>query len=534
MALYQKYRPQSFATVIDQEHIITTITNQVSLDKLAHAYLFSGPRGTGKTTTARLLAKSANCQNRKTGEFEPCNDCSSCREIGNSNSIDVIEIDAASHTGVDNVRENIIENTQFKPTHSKYKIFIIDEVHMLSTASFNALLKTLEEPPSYVIFILATTELHKIPATIISRCLRFTFHKVTSVDLKKHLIQISKKENVDIDEEVIEHIVKKSDGAVRDAVGLLDQIIASGDKKITLSSTSFLLPSVSTELQIKLVASLVEKNAQNGLKLVSEVIDDGLPIGHIFSDLIEHLRSVLIYQADPELAMNEIDLSGKLLENFKQNANAIAPRELINLIDLTIQRSQQIKYSPLPQLPLEMLFIEWSSKSVSTVPLEPAKSDPVTAIKEKSTIVEAKKNNEVVPEKEKILEIKTQITPSPIETRTELNENDCKSVTKDDIINIWSKFISIVESKFPSLVFLLKMATIEKVDSDNTLTIAVPYSFHQEKLSERTCLNNMVELLNKILDAKMKLMVVTQKKDELANNLEINDIAAAFGGQVIA
>jgi DNA polymerase-3 subunit gamma/tau len=206
MALYHKHRPQTFSSIWGQEHIIQTITNQIKNNKLAHAYLFSGPRGVGKTTTARLLAKAANCRNRKNGEFEPCDTCDSCQEITSSRSIDVMEMDAASHTGVDNVREQIIENAQTQPTKSKYKIFIIDEAHMLSTSAFNALLKTLEEPPDFVIFILATTELNKVPETIISRCQRFDFKRLPAETIKKQIKKIAKTEGVEIDPAVIDRI----------------------------------------------------------------------------------------------------------------------------------------------------------------------------------------------------------------------------------------------------------------------------------------------------------------------------------------
>ncbi|MEK7644174.1 MAG: DNA polymerase III subunit gamma/tau [Patescibacteria group bacterium] len=522
MALYQKYRPQTFAEVVNQEHIITTITNQLAGGKLAHAYLFSGSRGTGKTTTARLLAKSANCRERKPGEFEPCDNCSSCREISDSASIDVMEIDAASHTGVDNVRENIIENTQFKPTRSPYKIFIIDEVHMLSTASFNALLKTLEEPPSYALFILATTEIHKIPDTIVSRCLRFTFQKVPARDLKKHLQKICQKEKREVDDGVLDQIIRKSDGAVRDAISLLDQIIASGVEKITLASTTFLLPSVSAELQVRLATALVDKNANDGLNLITEILAAGLPSGQIFSDLILHLRAMLVYRADPEMAEGELELSGDLLEKFKLNSATISPDDLIHLLDMAMARSQQIKYSPLPQLPLEMLIIEWSGQSKTT-------TNEKKETKERATEVNTDAEPTAIPKKAEISSPSIRPTAIPL-------GSDCKSVSKDDIITMWPKFMSAVEGRFPSLVFLLKMATIENVDSENNLTIAVPYSFHQEKLSEKSCLNNLLELFNKLLESKIRLTVVTQKNDrpETGDSREIEDIAAAFGGQIVA
>ena len=221
MALYHTYRPQTFDDVAYQSHIIETLKNQVIHKKVSHAYLFSGPRGVGKTTTARILAKAVNLDLKEgTAEFDDTS--TAAQEINNSRSIDIIEIDAASNTGVDNVREHIIENAQFQPTHLKMKVFIIDEVHMLSNSAFNALLKTLEEPPAHVMFILATTELDKIPETIISRCQLFRFKRVPFEEMKKHLQSILKQEDVVIDDDVLERIIHKGDGCVRDAMSLLN------------------------------------------------------------------------------------------------------------------------------------------------------------------------------------------------------------------------------------------------------------------------------------------------------------------------
>ena len=223
LVLYRKYRPQTFAEIIGQEHVVKTLSNAISSETISHAYLFSGPKGTGKTTIARLLAKAVNCENRKKGEFEPCNKCSSCNEITGSRSIDLIEIDAASHRGIDDIRE-LKDGIRFSPTKSKYKVFILDEAHQLTKEAANALLKTLEEPPSHAIFVLATTEIHKMIGTIISRCQRFDFKKSTLPEIVKRLSILSKKEDIKIAKPAMELIAINSSGAMRDAEGLLNQV----------------------------------------------------------------------------------------------------------------------------------------------------------------------------------------------------------------------------------------------------------------------------------------------------------------------
>ncbi|MFH2018535.1 MAG: DNA polymerase III subunit gamma/tau [bacterium] len=295
--LYRKYRPQTFENVIGQTHIIQTITNEISMGRVAQAYLFSGSRGVGKTTTARLLAKAMNCQNRKDGKFEPCEECLSCKEITGGRSIDVIEIDAASQTGVDNVRENIIENAQFKPTASKFKIFIIDEVHMLSNSSFNALLKTLEEPPAHAIFILATTELHKLPDTVISRCQRFNFKKIKFDDMLKRLEELAKSEGVKIDKDVLKRIINKSDGCLRDAESLLGQIFSLNIKKITTEDAQMILPTADAETVLNYVECLIQKNAGDAIRTVNHLGESGASLDQFAHDLFEILRLMIIGQS---------------------------------------------------------------------------------------------------------------------------------------------------------------------------------------------------------------------------------------------
>src|SRR3989339_2047478 len=292
--LYRKYRPQKFSELIGQNHIKITLQHELERGEIGHAYLFCGPRGLGKTTTARLFAKAVNCVNRKDGESEPCNKCNSCTSIMTGNSVDMIEIDAASHTGVDNVRENIIENARFAPSRLKYKVFIIDEVHMLSTSAFNALLKTLEEPPAHAIFILATTEAQKLPATIISRCQRFNFKKVGFDNMIERLEGICKSEKIKVDKKVLERIVNKSDGCVRDAESLLGQILSLDLKNISSEDAEMILPTSNIGSILEFINLILDKQAAAGVEMIQKLIDDGVNLEQFAYDTIEALRLAMI------------------------------------------------------------------------------------------------------------------------------------------------------------------------------------------------------------------------------------------------
>ena len=379
LVLYRKYRPQTFAEIIGQEHIVQTLTNAISSGMVSHAYLFSGPRGSGKTTIARLLAKAVNCQNRKGNEYEPCNKCSSCLEIMEGRSMDLIEIDAASHRGIDEIRE-LKDGIRFVPTKSKYKVFIIDESHQLTKEAVNALLKTLEEPPAHAIFVLATTEIHKMIPTIISRCQRFDFRKLTLPEIIKRLEIISQKEKAKIEKAALELIALNSGGSIRDGESLLDQVLTFagtlGKEEVdeaSASSSPFanarvikaedikgLLGLVEINLVSKFCDFIAEKNASEAINFLNDTIDKGLDLQNFTKALINYLRQTLILKMTGEKEGNLI-ITGLTKEEFQKLGEQSAlfkEDKLRNILELLLEAENKMKYSSIPQLPLELAIIE--------------------------------------------------------------------------------------------------------------------------------------------------------------------------------
>ncbi|MDP2684001.1 MAG: DNA polymerase III subunit gamma/tau [bacterium] len=517
MALYHKHRPQNFSEMIGQDHIVKTLTNQIKGDRIAHAYLFSGGRGIGKTTAARLMAKAINCQNMKSGSIEPCNKCQICSEISKSSSIDVLEIDAASHTGVDNVRENIIENAQFRPTKSKYKVFIIDEAHMLSTPAFNALLKTLEEPPEYVIFILATTEYHRLPATIVSRCQRFNFKKVPFETMKKHLENIAKLEKIRIDKEVIERIINKSEGCVRDAISLLDQIMASGESHITSEIASVVLPTSNIDEIIEFLEMLLEHNTPSALLKVNKLAEEGVDMSQFIYDIIEILRVMLISQSQAKLTSVGSDLSKEAEKKMLKLNKKVSSADIIKLIDLLIKRRSEIKMHTITQLPLELVVVEWSA--VETKGSDDDQGDSSAPTKKE----EEKKD---IPEEKEKKSIKDRVK--------EMVHKD-NTITLEVVKEKWNDFMSQIERESTSLAFILKTSTLKEM-IDNTLNIAVNYSIHQDKLMSAECRKNIEKILATVYNTKIRIDVSLDHSDGATKNNadnELQDLAAAFGGEVV-
>ena len=516
MALYHKHRPQIFARIVGQEHIVRTLRNQVATGKVAHAYLFSGPRGVGKTTSARILAKAINCPARQEGDFEPCNQCNQCKEISGSASIDVIEMDAASHTGVENVRENIIENAQFRPTKSKYKIFIIDEAHMLSGSSFNALLKTLEEPPAHVIFILATTEKHKLPDTIISRCQRFDFKKIPYETMKKYLEAIAKVEGVKVDKEVIDRLINKSDGCARDAVSLLDQLMATGDQQITSDTASLLLPTANVEETLAFVTALIERDAKTCLTQINQLVSDGVNLPQFAHDVIELLRVMLISKANSQTQALGLDLSDKVKKEIRNYELRITNYELVKLIDLLIKRRLEIKSAPIPQLPLELAVIEWCGDDM-TRDTGNMTHDPDSMTHDTNNITQKTTTPETVEKmtlKEKAVEL---IPPEP-------------SFTLEQARAAWKDCLKKLESLSPALTFILTTAALKEVRG-HTLYAEVQYRFHRDKIMEAGSYRQIQSVLSEQIGSPVQLEVNIPPAAQEKNELQA--LATAFGGEVV-
>jgi DNA polymerase-3 subunit gamma/tau len=521
--LYRQYRPQNFAEILGQNYIKTILQNEILSKKIAQAYLFCGPRAVGKTTMARVFAKAVNCSNLKDGEYEPCNECSNCININTGRNLDIIEIDAASNTGVDNVRENIISSSRVGSNTSRFKVFIIDEVHMLSISAFNALLKVLEEPPAHVIFILCTTEIHKVPNTIISRCQRFDFKRISVVDMVKKLDYIVRSENIKIDKSILESIARHSDGYLRDAESLLGQIISIGGDEITQEEADLVIPKNDLNEIVNLLECLSKKDVISAIQLVNSLADNGLNLKNFTVDMIELLRKMMLGKINPALTSSlGLDFGEALEMKLGQVSAELSLEQMVRFIEKFNSIIQEVKSSFIAQLPLELAIIELSGAGESNIktfvssPIAPPHNPPV---------------------REKIVEIKET------KTTTVVSESSSLNLTRDQIVAKWSEVVSGIKPLNHSLSFVLQACEITDL-KDSKLCLTFKYRFHKDRVNSVQIKPVLEKLLAEVygaplsveslLDENLVLAVPEETPSPVATaETPMDNILKTFGGEII-
>jgi len=470
VALYRKYRPKTFSEVSGQNHIKVTLQNELSSGRVAHAYLFCGPRGTGKTTLARLLAKAVNCTKRHENG-EPCNNCDSCHELMEAKSLDVIEIDAASHTGVDNVRDNIIDNARFTPTSRAFKVFIIDEVHMLSISAFNALLKILEEPPAHIIFILATTEVHKVPSTIISRCQRFDFRKIVLPELVERLGHLCVLEGVTCEETVLKLIAKYSGGCVRDAESLLEQVISLSGKNITMAQAELIVPRHNFDVLYVLFEFLLKKQMREAIAYVNQLAGEGVDMQRFIDDFVEFVRKFLLYKISQDEAWLLAEIDDSVGQKARELLKNTSIEQLANIIKKFLQAKETFKNNFLSQLSCEMAIVELTQvgfvNTNSFTPIAPMKSKEPEQPKVEAPVtpVEGKKESEVPP-------VTEEAKPASIVI-------DRSLPVFNALLSVWPSIMDSLRSDYYKLYLSLRMG--KPLFCDNaSLCVGFMYDLHRK------------------------------------------------------
>jgi len=484
---------------------------------LANAYLLAGPRGIGKTSTARILAKALNCKERTTAN--PCGKCSSCLEISQSRSLDVIEIDGASNTGVEDVR-SLRENVKFAPTSGKFKIYIIDEVHMLSTAAFNALLKTLEEPPEFVKFLFATTHPDKIPSTVLSRCQRLDFRRISTMEIVSQLDKIVKSEKINVDREVLLAIAKTSDGALRDAESILDQLVSFSKGKVSLKDVISILGLVEQEALFEITDQIIRKDPKKALSLLNRIIDDGKDINVFLNNLIEHFRNLMIAKVskgDPKL----IDLPLDICERLLKQTQSLTLEEIFTVFNVLANTQEMAKRLDSLRIPLE----------VSIVRLSYDKKNPEVGLDTKKPPLnqELPPREKELPKEEVSREVKDSKGPS---------ESVVNNITLDSIRAVWQNILDSLGRVKISAATYLSEGELFKLQG-NLLTVSFPksHSLHKESLERREnkeiIEKNLAEALNTPLRISFILSTETKPKGDDSGNTFIRSVMDVFGGRVV-
>ncbi|WP_302968045.1 DNA polymerase III subunit gamma/tau [Intestinibacter bartlettii] len=512
-ALYRVYRPKNFSDVIGQEHIVRTLKNQIENNNVGHAYLFCGTRGTGKTSTAKIFSRAVNCTNLHNDE--PCNECENCREILEDKTMDVVEIDAASNNSVDDIRE-LRENVKYSPAKAKYKVYIIDEVHMLSQGAFNALLKTLEEPPSYVIFILATTEPHKIPATILSRCQRFDFKRVTVKNISSRMRYICEKEGIEADEKALNLIARNSQGALRDALSILDQCISFEGNKISYNDVIELLGSVNIEQLFDLAESIIKEDTRKSLQILNDFIIWGKDVRNLVNDLIDHFRNLMVCKISNDLD-EIISLPEETIDLLKQQAETIDTNNLIRILNILSEAQDGMKISSNPRVLMEVTMMKIA---------QPMFDESKEALIKRIENLEQKIESGNI----KVNHISTNQTVDNFNENNQQNNNTVEKQEDENIEyeNLKGDDIKLVEKSWKKILQKMKedknqviRALLQDVDSFNisedTLYIIFTdnYSFAKSRLDSPATIQYVEKVIREVLNRSFSVKIAL--KSQLSN-----------------
>ena len=525
-ALYRVYRPKTFEDVVGQEHIVKTLKNQIKNNNIGHAYLFSGTRGTGKTSTAKIFARAVNCLNAI--NEEPCNECEICVDTLNDNIMDIVEIDAASNNSVDDIRE-LRESVKYTPSKAKYKVYIIDEVHMLSQGAFNALLKTLEEPPSYVIFILATTEPHKIPATILSRCQRFDFKRVSSKDIASRMAYICEKENIQAEEKALSLIARNSQGALRDALSILDQCMSFGNEKIEYNDVIELLGTVNIDELFELSQAIIGEDTKKSLQILNEFIIWGKDIRNLINDLIDHFRNLMVCKVSRELD-EIISLPEETIERLKEQAETININDLIRILNILSETQDSMKSSSNTRILAEVTIMK-----IGQPMFDESKEALIKRIENLEQIIESG-NIKVVTvqgESDEGMACEDEQVNNQ-EEKQEIIYEDVKSEDVKLVESSWKKIIrKIKDDKKPSIYALLKEVSGFYI-KENSLFIIFNdnFSFARSRLSSEETIKYVEQVIREVLNRSFHLKIYL--KSEIASmNLEETSSKSDEGEEIL-
>jgi DNA polymerase-3 subunit gamma/tau len=497
-ALYLKWRPQRFEDVVGQEHVTQTLENALRAGRIAHAYLFAGPRGTGKTTMARLLAKAVNCQDEDVSN-RPCNVCHICRSINDGRLLDLIEMDAASHTGVDNVREAIRDKVGFRPTEARYKVYVIDEVHMLSTSAFNALLKTLEEPPEHVIFVLATTEPHKVLLTIRSRCQRFDFRQIPLSALEARLRYIAGEEEIRVADDALRFIARASTGSARDAISLLDQLTAYGDQVITVDRLQSVLGLGDVELVRELVTHLVQHDVGGGLDVISQAVEGGADTRQFAQQVVACSRALLLLSIDSDADALQVDEETRA--RMSALVGQISVRDLVRVIRLFSQAQLDLRGTEQNQLALELAYVEASLLEEEPEPRPGLDSGERGTAAARSKMPERRPASETraaaasvppaAPPRTGRGTSNEPAEPSPAAREDRDATAQRASVSLDEVLENWAQIVQAIKEASPPVATFVHSAALHQVRHGNEVVLEFrgakndpTFNFSAKKLEE--------------------------------------------------